>query len=163
MKNRASFLLLLILAGCGVQNKITTTDVVRDSVSVVIKESVVYKDTTIYVEVPVEVVKEILPADDTSHLETSLAVSDAWVNAGKLNHTLIHKDVKIEQNLPIPEKHSQKDSVVVSIQEIVKEVPVEVEKKLTYWQRMRMTLGDLAMIAIAVWSVFIIIKRVWLR
>jgi hypothetical protein len=85
------------------------------------------------------------------------------VNAGKLNHTLIHKDVKIEQNLPIPEKHSQKDSVVVSIQEIVKEVPVEVEKKLTYWQRMRMTLGDLAMIAIAVWSVFIIIKRVWLR
>jgi ADP-glucose pyrophosphorylase len=154
---------LLICFSCGAPKVAMTTDVQKDSVSVVIKESVISRDTTIYVEVPVEVVKEILPASDTSHLETSLAVSDAWVNAGKLNHTLIHKDVKIEQNLPIPEKHSQKDSVVVSIQEIVKEVPVEVEKKLTYWQRMRMTLGDLAMIAIAVWSVFIIIKRVWLR
>ena len=132
--------MVVFISSCGAPKVAMTTDVQKDSVSVVIKESVIYRDTTIYVEVPVEVIKEILPDTDTSHLETSLAISEAWVNAGKLNHTLTHKDAKIEQTIPVPEKHTQKDSVNVSIKEGVKEMPVEVEKPLNAWQSFRMSL-----------------------
>ena len=118
---------LLICFSCGAPKVAMTTDVQKDSVSVVIKESVIYRDTTIYVEVPVEVFKEILPDTDTSHLETSLAISEAWVYAGMLNHSLVHKDVSLEKKVEVPEKNVQKDSIAVSIKEVVKEVPVEVE------------------------------------
>ena len=154
---------LLICYSCGAPKVAMITDVQKDSVSVVIKESVIYRDTTIYIEVPVEVIKEILPDTDTSHLETSLAISEAWVNAGKLNHTLTHKDAKIEQTIPIPEKHTEKDSVTVSIKEVVKEVPVEVEKPLNSWQSFRMTIGTLVLIALALWAVFKVVKRYLLK
>lgn len=154
---------LLICYNCGAPKVAMTTDVQKDSVSVVIKESIVYRDTTIYVEVPVEVIKEILPDTDTSHLETSLAISEAWVNAGKLNHTLTHKDAKIEQTIPVPEKHTQKDSVSASIKEVVKEVPVEVEKPLNAWQSFRMSLGTIALIAFALWAVIKILKKYLLK
>ena len=109
---------LVFCCSCGAPKVAMTTDVQKDSVSVVIKESVIYRDTTIYVEVPVEVIKEVLPDADTSHLETSLAVSDAWLANGKLNHTLMHKsDARIEQTIPVPEKHTQKDSAIVSIKD----------------------------------------------
>lgn len=149
----------LICISCGAPKVAMTTDVQKDSVSVVIKESVIYRDTTIYVEVPVEVIKEILPDTDTSHLETSLAISEAWFNAGMLNHTLVHKDVSIEKKVEMPEKHTQKDSVIVSIREVVKEVPVEVEKPLNAWQSFRMTLGTLALIALALWLILKIVKK----
>lgn len=149
---------LLICTSCATQKMAIATDMQKDSVSVVIKESVIYRDTTIYVEVPVEVIKEILPDTDTSHLETSLAISEAWVNAGKLNHTLTHKDAKIEQTIPVPEKHTKKDSVIVSIKEVVKEVPVEVEKELSSWQIFRMTMGTIALILLAIWGLYKLIK-----
>ena len=141
-----------------------TTDVQKDSVSVVIKESVIYRDTTIYVELPVEVIKEVLPDADTSHLETSLAVSEAWLANGKLNHTLMHKsDARIEQTIPVPEKHTQKDSVTISIKEVVKEVPVEVEKPLNAWQSVRMTLGTLVLIAFVLWGLIRVLKGYFKR
>lgn len=155
--------MVVFMSSCGAPKVAMTTDVQKDSVSVVIKESVIYRDTTIYVEVPVEVIKEILPDTDTSHLETSLAISEAWVNAGKLNHTLAHKDAKIEQTIPVPEKHTQKDSVIVSIKEVVKEVPVEVEKSLNAWQSFRMSLGTIALIAFALWAVIKILKKYLLK
>lgn len=156
-------IMLPILMGCGSQKIVMTTDMQKDSVSVVIKESVIYRDTTIYVEVPIEVNKVILPDTDTSHLETSLAVSEAWLTAGKLNHTLTHKKAKIEQTIPVPEKHMQKDSVIISIKEVVKEVPVEVEKPLNAWQSFRMSLGTIALIAFAVWAVIKILKKYLLK
>lgn len=160
-------ILLLICTSCATQKVSMNTDVQKDSVSVVVVESIVYRDTTIYVEVPVEVIKEIkeiLPDTDTSHLETSIAVSEAWVNAGKLNHTLSHKpNASIQQTIPVPEKHTQKDSVVISIKEVVKEVPVEVEKDLNKWQTFRMMLGTLTLIAILVWLLLKILKRVLVK
>lgn len=155
--------MVVFMSSCGAPKVAMTTDVQKDSVSVVIKESVIYRDTTIYVEAPVEVIKEILPDTDTSHLETSLAISEAWVNAGKLNHTLTHKDAKIEQTIPVPEKHTQKDSVNVSIKEVVKEVPVKVEKPLNAWQSFRMSLGTIALIAFALWAVIKILKKYLLK
>jgi uncharacterized protein YjaG (DUF416 family) len=154
---------LLICFSCGAPKVATTTDVQKDSVSVVIKESIEYRDTTIYVEVPVEVFKEILPDTDTSHLETSLAISEAWVYAGMLNHSLVHKDVSLEKKVEVPEKTTQKDSISISQKEVVEEVPVEVEKPLTAWQNFRMVVGSLALMAIAVWALIKIIKKYFIK
>ena len=157
--SKFTILAMVVMASCGTPKMAMTTDVQKDSVSVVIKESVIYRDTTICVEMPVEEIKEILPDIDTSHLETSLAISEAWVNAGKLYHFLTHKDAKIEQTIPIPEKHTQKDSVSVSIKEVEKEVPVEVEKPLNAWQHFRMSLGTIALIVGALWALIKIAKK----
>lgn len=68
-------------------------------------EKIVYKDTLIYiqdsikVEVPYEVIKEVLPSIDTSYIKTSLAESIAYVDTAKkkLRHTLTQKgDIKIK-------------------------------------------------------------------
>ena len=156
-------LLVLLCASCGAPKVAMTTDVQKDSVSVVIKETIIYRDSIIYIDVPVEVIKELLPDTDTSYLETSLAISEAWVNAGKLNHTLTHKDAKIEQTISVPEKHTQKDSVSVIIKDIVKEVPIEVEKPLNAWQIFRMSLGTIALIALVLWAVIKIVKKYLLK
>lgn len=163
MKVKTFLAILPILIGCGAPKVAMTTDVQKDSVSVVIKESVINRDTTIYIEVPVEVIKEVLPDTDTSHLETSLAISEAWVSAGLLNHSLVHKDVGLEKKVEMPEKTTQKDSIIVSYKEVVKEVPVEVEKPLTAWQNFRMVLGSLALMAIAVWALIKIIKKYFMK
>lgn len=60
-------------------------------------DRVEYKDTTIYikdtikVEVPKEIIKEIVPEDTTSILRTSVALSEAKVEKGMLKHRLEQK------------------------------------------------------------------------
>lgn len=78
----------LAFVGCSTQYIPTTT-----------VEKVVYKDTTIFIEklvevpVPYEVVKEVLPTDTTSILQTSVALSEAKVEKGTLTHRLEQKGV----------------------------------------------------------------------
>ena len=152
----AIILALAILVGCGASKNIPT-EVVKDSVVVVVNDRVVYRDTTIFVEVPVEVEKEILPADDTSHLETSLAVSDAWLSAGQLHHSLRHKSTTIVDMVEVPEHF--RDSVVLKVVEKTITEKVEVEKELSSWQQFRMTLGTIAVISIVSWLVFVLLKK----
>lgn len=73
-----------------------------------IKETVintVYKDTVVYIKIPGDTVHDSIPVvveiftDGTtlvsskkSTLHTSLATSQAWIQSGKLHHTLIQKD-----------------------------------------------------------------------
>lgn len=62
-------------------------------------EKIVYKDTLIYIqdsikiEVPYEVIKEVIPSIDTSYIKTSVAESVAYLDTAKkkLHHTLTQK------------------------------------------------------------------------
>lgn len=88
----------------------------------VYRDSLIYINDTLRVEVPKEVVKEVIPQIDTSHLKTSLAESVAYLDTTerKLHHTLTQKgEVKIKYD------------TIVKIQYVnrivEKEVPVEVE------------------------------------
>jgi hypothetical protein len=153
-------MIMLLLSGCGAPKALPVEVTQKDSVIVVVKESVIMRDSIIYVEVPVEVMKEVVAETDTSHLETSLAVSEAWVSNGSLQHTLQHKEKKIEQEVSIPEKVEETEKVIYK--EIEKVVPVEVEKELTKWQSFRMTFGDIAMICVAI-IFFIVLFRLLLR
>ena len=147
-------ILCVLLVSCGASKNLPV-DSQTDSVSVVIKESVIYKDSIIYVEVPVESDKAILPASDTSHLETSLAVSEAWVIDGRLNHTLIHKQDKIAKVVAIPVYIREEKAESLSNKVLIKEV----EKNLNNWQSFRITLGTIVIIVFIVWLLFKLAKR----
>lgn len=89
-------------------------------------DSLILHRDTISVEIPREVVKEVVYAD-SSHLETSVASSDAWVDSlSILHHALVNK---AENTLKKEIVYLDKISVRDSIQIVEKPYPVEVEKK----------------------------------
>ena len=98
---------------------------------------------TVFVEIPAQSAERTTPEKE-SHLETDYAESDARINEdGTLTHTLHNKPTK----QPVPVKNST-DTVYVDrfIEKPVPvEVPKEVERELTSWQKIRLnTWGWLA-------------------
>lgn len=90
-----------------------------------------YRDTTVYVkdtvtvEVPREVVKEIVPKDTVSVLKTSVALSEAKIEKGMLHH-------KLEQKGTVKTKIDTVIKVQYVNQYIDKEIPVEVQVEKKY-------------------------------
>lgn len=132
-----------MLVGCCAQ-QLATTDT-QDNVRV---ETVVRYERvldTVYIEVPVEIVRETV-RDTTSHLETSFAMSDARINPdGSLFHSLENK----AQSRPaeIEKEIVYRDSVVYCDRTETK--VVEVPRDLTWWQQTKMK-GFWAMLTILV-------------
>ena len=91
------------------------------------RDSLVYVRDTIFVTPPVEE-KENKTLQDSSHLETSIAVSDAWIDEdNNLNHTLKNKSDTVIKYIY--------DTVVVTknVKEYIeKPVITEVEKPVKY-------------------------------
>jgi len=114
----------------------------RDSVAVRyidslrVKDSLRIRDSLFLVPIPVEGSQNIFPSFMPSHLETSLAESDAYVDSLGLHHSLRNKDTSIGVHVPVTEhvvheEHTaQKDSIRTEY--TIKEV--EVEKPLTKCQ-----------------------------
>ena len=95
-------------------------------IPVINTEKIVYRDSTIYIrdsvfiEVPKEVIREIVPEDTTSILRASVALSEAKIEKGMLHHRLEQKG----------QVKAQIDTVVTVqyVDRIIeKEVPIEVE------------------------------------
>lgn len=111
-------LLTFILLGCGTTKQIPVQNV----------EKIIYKDTiitikdTLKIEVPKEIVKEVVPQIDTSYIKTSLAESTAYLDTTqrKLVHTL-------KQTGVLKVKYDTIISVQYVDRIITKDVPVEVE------------------------------------
>lgn len=80
----AALLLLLGIGGCSTVKYVP----IQTEEKVIVKDSLIYVRDTITVEIPKEVVKEIVPADTTSILKTSLAMSEARLEEGRLYHSL---------------------------------------------------------------------------
>lgn len=80
----AALLLLLGIGGCSTVKYVP----IQTEEKVIVKDSLIYVRDTITVEIPKEVIKEIVPADTTSILKTSLAISEARLEEGKLHHSL---------------------------------------------------------------------------
>ena len=145
----------LMLVSCGASKRLPIAEQ-KDSVSVVIHERVIVKDSLVYVEVPAESESVILPDTDTSRLETSLAQSEAWVSNGQLNHTLRHKeDVRLPKIVSIPVYLRSEETKSLAQSVIIKEV----EKELNSWQSFRMSLGSLVIIAFGVFFLFMLCKH----
>ena len=112
---------------------------VKDSVKIETRYEYIetLKDTTIYVEVPKEVEK-IVTQDTISHLENSIAYSDATVSGGLLYHSLVNKNVSLPATIQVKEVEVIRDSIVFQdrVETFIHEV-----NYLTWWQKLWCTLG----------------------
>ena len=114
---------MLVLASCCPQI-MPETSRRTDSVRTVHHTEYIEKlrDTTIFVELPIEVREQV--QKDSSHLETSIAISDAWLEEGLLRHTLENKQASIPavMQLKNTELLERNDSIIyrdVYIKEMV--------------------------------------------
>ena len=122
-----SLVTLFIMIGCCTTKKVQYVPVQGETI-IEYRDSIVRGIDTIKVEVPREVIKEVMPIIDTSKLETYVAKSVAYVdrNKNKLVHTLENKKTQLEAKI---------DTVVVveyKTEYQNKEIPVEVPVEVPY-------------------------------
>ena len=131
-------LALIILTGCGVCRPAISDQMnVRDSLVLHIKDSTAIKWVPVEVPVPVEVMREIVPAEDSSHLETSVAESVAYIDStGRLHHSLQNKPgASIQTTVPVEEHHHEEIQENSHEEEHTVTVTEYVEKELSWWQK----------------------------
>lgn len=127
-----SLLALLLMSGCRTAKPSEPSPPViltnSDSIRIEYIERVRIDTVTVEIPVPVESSRQVVK-DSTSHLETSLAFSDAWINAdGSLGHFIKNKDSPIKAVVPVPVKDTQTNKSSENIREVP--VPYPVEKKI---------------------------------
>ena len=121
MKRLFILILLFVLVSCGT-TKYTPVQTIE---KIEYRDSIVYINDTITIEVPKEKVVYVRPADTLSQISTSLAFSEAKVEKGILTHTLEQKG-EIKTKIDTFFKVKYIDRIVE------KEVPVEVEVEKPY-------------------------------
>jgi hypothetical protein len=159
MKNRRISLLLLCTAvSCAPASQLAQ-DYQRDSVTVTIRDSVIFRDSILYVRLEAEKDSVVIPDTDTSRLSTIYAESEAYVFRGRLHHSLRNRSdalIPVETKIPVTihfeSKSSLKDRHSVEV--------VEVEKQLSRWQRFIQAIGYIAVGFIVGWIALKILKYV---
>lgn len=119
---------VLFCMGCVATKEIPVNTTKVDSVRV--EKVVEYRDTTIYVEVPHEVIKEVVPELDTLFMENRVATSTTFLDTTTrtLRGELKTKPTKLPQPVKLPET-TEKEEI---IREVVIEKPVTVEVEKRY-------------------------------
>lgn len=123
MRKILLFLLMVIMVSCGVcRRQHIQVPVKIDSVYI---ERIVERIDTVRIKIPGERVYVV--RQDSSHLETAVAVSDAKIDStGMLHHSLTNKDVELKKEIVY------KDKIIEKRVEVEKKVPVEVEVPVKY-------------------------------
>ncbi len=114
-----------------------------DSVRIVRQVEVIerVRDTTVYVPVPAESRETV--RQDSSHLETAVALSDAVIRAdGSLFHTLANKPAVLRAEVPLREKERRVQAESAAVQSERVEVPVRMP--LSWRERFWGTSGRIA-------------------
>lgn len=142
-------LLTLIAVSCFFASCCThrlLTSSTADSVRVETVVRTEFLKDTVYIDIPRETFREVVT--DSSHLETSYALSDARILPdGKLYHSLENKVQK--KPVEVKKEIVYRDSIVYK--ERVSYEAVEVERRLTDWQRLQMTGFWIFVTAVLVW------------
>ena len=149
MKSSISLLLALGVVACGTVRPVTGVDSTKVEVHT---ETVIQHDTA-YVELPV-IVEKVATLDTASTLENTYAKSEAVVAAGILRHSLETKPVSIP--VKVETKTVYRDSLV--FRDRVQTQTVEVEKKLNWWQKLKLKAGGLFLILTLIGIVYIIVN-----
>ena len=149
MKSSISLLLALGVVACGTVRPVTGVD----STKVEVRTETVIQHDTAYVELPV-IVEKVATLDTTSTLENTYAKSEAVVTAGILHHSLETKPVSIP--VKVETKTVYRDSLVY--RDRVQTQTVEVEKKLNWWQKLKLKAGGLFLILTLIGIVYIIVN-----
>ena len=123
MKRFILLLVMFLVMGCGIcKRQYIPVESKIDSIYI---EKVVERIDTVNIEVPGESVYVI--KQDSSHLETTVAISDAKIDStGILHHSLENKDVELKKEIVYI------DRIIEKKVEVEKEVPVEVQVPVRY-------------------------------
>ena len=121
-----TFLIIVILAFYGLISGCSSPRYLPSSnIRIVSKDSLIVKTELVSIAIPNE--SHSIITKSKSHLETSVAESDASIDSlGLLHHTLVNKKDSIKTKIQYVDKIVYRDSVKV------REVPVEVEKPVPY-------------------------------
>lgn len=139
-----SLVALLLMSACrSSKQMLPSTPVIvtnTDSVRIEYIETVRIDTVTVEVPVPMESAKQVVP-DSASHLETSLAESDAWINAdGTLGHSINNKEQKLKADVPVPVKDTKTNNTEAKVREVPVPYPepVYIERDFTKWESFRL-------------------------
>lgn len=130
----------------------------KDSTYYHVRDSVVYRDSTILVPVP-EGTSSNVTEDTLSHIETLIAVSEAWLSKGVLHHTLRNKHeaiIPIVVNLPQYLHYEEKHHLV----KVTNTVEVN---RLTQIQSFFVVMGKVLSGLLALLVIWIIVKKLILK
>lgn len=112
--------LILAFYGCSTQKYLPASNI-----KIIAKDSLVVHTELVSVAIPNE--SHSIITKKKSHLETSVATSDASIDSlGMLHHTLVNKKDSLKSKIQYVDKIVYRDSIQI------KEVPFEVEKKVPY-------------------------------
>ena len=146
--NRFLLITLAFLAtACGATRSLQNSESSR----VEVRTETVIKHDTAYVELPV-IIEKVATLDTTSTLENTYAKSEATVTAGILHHSLETKPVSVP--VQIETKEVVRDSII--FRDRIQTQTVEVERKLTWWQKTKMNLGIVTLCEILLAVAYII-------
>ena len=149
MKASTLLLFTLCLTACGVARPVLESDNTKVEVKVVEK---IVKDTA-WFELPV-IVEKVATLDTASVLENKYAKSKAVVSGGVLHHSLQTKPVGEPVEVQI--KETVRDSIVY--RDRIQTRTVEVEKKLTWWQSLKLKAGGVFLILIVIAILYLFLK-----
>ena len=144
---------LLAASACSTVRPLPSTD----STKVEVRYETKTIHDTAFVELPV-IVERVATLDTASVLENKYAKSAASVSDGVLTHSLETKPVR--EPVSVEKQIVYRDSLV--FRDKVQTVTVEVEKKLTWWQTLKMRLGLVAIVLIVIvviYFIFLIINH----
>ncbi len=128
-------LLLIGLLTQGCSPKVVEKIQVEYRDTTIIKETV--RDSLIRVPIPLEDWQVVVDVSEVSHLETSVAESDAFVGRdGRLHHSLSNKRDSLAAIVPIHYHHTYTAASSQTTHTLVREV--KVEKPLSKWQSFRL-------------------------
>ena len=150
MKASTLLLFTLLLTACGVARPVLESDNTKVEVKVVEK---IVKDTA-WFELPV-IVEKVATLDTASVLENKYAKSEAIVTGGVLHHSLSTKPVR--EPVSVESKETVRDSIVY--RDRIQTKTVEVEKKLTWWQSLKMKTGGVTLLAIVLIVILFLISH----
>lgn len=126
LSHLAGILGVLMLAGCSQLRYVP----VETRVETVYRDSTVFHIDTVEVQIPREVVKEVV-LTDSSYLETSVAFSTASIDScGLLHHTLENKECALKKEVLLKERIVTRDSLVFQDRPVPVEVPVKYIPKI---------------------------------
>lgn len=117
----AALFVMLGIGGCSTVKYVP----IQTEERVEVRDSLIYIRDTVTVEIPKEIVKEIVPSDTISILKTSVAMSEARLERGHLHHTL-------EQSGTIKTRLDTFYITRVEEKVVYQDRPVEVEVPVKY-------------------------------
>jgi hypothetical protein len=142
-------LVALVTLSCAT-NRVLSSHIEQDSVSVEVRERIEYIRDTVEVAIPA-ISESVATRDTVSHLENPYAASRAVIAGGILHHSLMTKPQI--QRIPVRTPSLRRDSIVY--RNFYRDITTEVGRELTCWQQTQIK-GFWAMILL--FSIFLFIR-----